>query len=110
MITVRLGEYMVDARGHAGSGPVGSDLVCCAVTTILYALIQGLSCLPGADITTWDMSPGNGHVEAMGVPPEGEGMFMMAQSALKNLAAKFPDYVRISDEPFPTYVPSESKE
>ena len=98
MITIKFGQYSVDARGHAGSAPYGSDLVCAAVSTLLYALIQGLDCLEGVDVTVWDLQAGNGHVEATGVPPEGMGMFMMAKAALTHLASQFPDSLQIASK------------
>ena len=100
MINVKFGPHMVDCRGHAGSAPKGSDLVCAAVTIILYALKLGLATLSGVDTTTLDLAEGNGHIEADWVPPEGEGMFTMAKEALTCLALKFPEYIQLA-EPIP---------
>ena len=107
MINVKFGPHMVDCRGHAGSAPKGSDLVCAAVTIILYALKLGLSTLKGVDTSIWDLTEGNGHIEADWVPPEGEGMFTMAKEALTCLALKFPEYIQLA-EPV-TYHPSDEE-
>lgn len=33
----------IELKGHAGSGEKGYDLICCSVSTLLIALINGLS-------------------------------------------------------------------
>lgn len=95
MIDVKFGEYMVDCRGHAGSAPKGYDLVCAAVSVVIMGLRLGLAELPGADVQEWDIMPGNGHVQASGVPPEGRGMFIMAETTLRHLAEAYPENLRI---------------
>lgn len=95
MIEIKFGEHMVEARGHAGSAPAGSDLVCASVSVIIMALRLGLAELEGCEVGEWDISPGNGHVEAKSVPPEGVGMFVMAETALRYIAEAYPEYVKI---------------
>lgn len=97
MIEVKFGEYSIDATGHAETAPIGEDLVCMAVSVVLWALLDGLSRLEGVESKGSDLKPGNGHVEAHGVPPEGDGMFMMAETALRVLADQFPDAVKIAE-------------
>lgn len=42
MIEVRLNEREVNIKGHAGAGPIGQDLVCCAVSTLFYSLVANI--------------------------------------------------------------------
>jgi len=93
MIKIKFGEYMVDVRGHAGDAPAG-ELICAAISTIIMALRLGLAEL-GVDTGEWDIMPGNGHVEANEVPPEGRGMFIMAETALRHLQETYPDVLKI---------------
>ena len=38
MIRVRAGERRITVSGHAGHAPVGQDIVCAAVSALMYAL------------------------------------------------------------------------
>ena len=96
MIEVKFGEYSVEAKGHAQTAPEGEDLVCAAVSTVLWALFEGLSRLEGVEVKMDAPNPGNGHVTAKNVPREGDGMFIMAETALSHLAFTFPGAVHIA--------------
>ena len=95
MIKIKFGEYTIDATGHAEAAPVGEDMICMGVSTVLWALMDGLAQLEGVESMATDLRPGNGHVEAHNVPPQGDGMFVMAEAALVHLATTFPDQIQI---------------
>lgn len=38
MIRVRAGERRITVSGHAGHAPAGQDIVCAAVSALMYAL------------------------------------------------------------------------
>jgi len=42
MIRVQLAPGRLTVRGHAGYGPQGADIVCAAVSALVYALIGDL--------------------------------------------------------------------
>lgn len=42
MIRYYPSEYELLMQGHAGTAPVGHDLVCCACSTLGYTLLQAL--------------------------------------------------------------------
>ena len=71
-------------RGHAGAGAAGGDLVCAALSTLLYTLIAAA---PGAET---ELSEGFARVTG------GEaGPYRFAAAGLRLLAADYPRHVRL---------------
>lgn len=88
--------------GHAGGAPMGENLVCAAVTALVYALAQRLTELEvtgafeqpprirldsgDAQITVFPQAPRRAEVE---------GAFRLIESGLKLLARHYPAQIRI---------------
>lgn len=91
-----------EARGHAGQGPQGSDIVCAAFTVLARTAFSALGQLPGAVVEGRAPRPGDldFHVEAM---PDSErdkalGMSAFLLEGVAALAREYPSGVGLSME------------
>ena len=99
MITVTYekapGEYRLRARGHAGYGKPGQDIVCAAVSALLCTL--GAYLEEGKD--RWDLLENSarwGELETRVRGPEAlEEIFAMTMLGLGCLAARYPRHLTI---------------
>ena len=77
------GPWM-EFSGHAGAGEPGRDLVCAALSTLMYTLIAAL---PGAEVTM-----GDGRCRVSG----GEaGAYAVIAAGARLLAEAYPQFVRL---------------
>lgn len=65
----------MEAQGHAGYGPWGQDIVCAAVSALLYGFVAHLEGLPPASGREGDPEP---HLAV----EEGEGYFLVVTHGL----------------------------
>jgi uncharacterized protein YsxB (DUF464 family) len=98
MIDARIYEESIVITGHAGAGPVGHDLVCCAVSTLVHTLIISLEELTEATVYS-DIREG---YASIGIPPETRSQ--TAQTlidgficGLEALADSYPENISFSD-------------
>lgn len=102
-IMTNLGRNHVRVEGHASSPCTesGVDLVCCAVSTLIMALVYTLQRISGVYIVA-DLQ--NGHSDIAVYPDEdcphdvwAEALsrVQMARDGLMMLAAEYPAYIRI---------------
>ncbi len=84
------------SRGHAtGAGLAGSNLVCCAVSTLLYTL---LSAADEKGLVS-GVSMADGFMDiSIGDDPEGECMVRTVVTGLESLASQYPAYISIRKE------------
>ena len=102
MIEVRIEPGCVTAKGHAGYAPEGSDIVCAAVSILLFSLAQRLRELEAAGcvrVETLRLEAGDAELRWT----SGDAAFMRDESAvvragLRMLAARYPGNVRVSEE------------
>ncbi len=92
MIRVIYTKNRMTLRGHAGYAPRGQDIVCAAVSALVYALVAALE-EKGA-VREVHMQPGQ--VSVAGA--EGcEAEFRMIHCGLAQLAARYPQYVHLEE-------------
>ena len=106
MITARFEGTALTLQGHAGSAPYGQDLVCAAVSALVYALGQRLQELndQGAleQPPVIELSSGNARICAVAKERYQEKVnedFHLIYSGLKLLQTHYPEGIQIQDIP-----------
>ena len=91
----------LEAKGHAGYAPPGQDIVCAAVSTLVYTLAQNLMLMLHPDEYSAKFEEGYAYIEAH--PPEASaercrGVFMTIANGLNMLAAQNDQYIQLEGE------------
>ena len=89
----------LEARGHAGYGPAGQDIVCAGASTLMQTLAYLLAGEENAHSDVWDEEDGPRLAVTAGAPrsPWVEGAFAFAKAGFGLLAERYPDHVRFAD-------------
>lgn len=85
--------FSVKLTGHAGAAPKGKDIVCAAVSGIVYALSAMLEKTEDIKIMENVISSGMARIIFSG-DKKAEGAYLMAYYGIKFLASAYPEYVR----------------
>ncbi len=85
----RLGKTSVTIRGHAGSGPYGQDLVCCAVSALTLTLVVNLEQIGSPVIC---LLPGDTEISCVPTP-EAVQVFECIWKGFEVFARMFPENV-----------------
>ena len=99
MIEIRCGKNEIDIKGHAEYGEAGKDLVCCAVSTLFFTLVDNLNEMPLNHLEI-NHSNGLGYVKAV-TWQENKTVNTMFDFTIKGfelIAYNFPEYVKVSRE------------
>ena len=75
----------MEFRGHAGAGEKGRDIVCAALSILMYTLIASV---PGAEVK---MGDGWCHIEGGAEP----GPYGIISTGVRLLAQQYPRHVRM---------------
>ncbi len=103
MIKINISEYGISADGHAGYAEYGRDIVCSAVTSLLYMMAEcirqenDVGHLRNMEIT---LEPGHAVLAAVPAKEYGERlstMFCTVKTGLAVVAEMYPDYVQIEN-------------
>lgn len=100
MIRVRIGKERVTVRGHAGSAPKGSDLVCAAVSALVYALAFRLYELESAGrIANAQprMDAGDAEIVWQGEAEEAVAVF---RAGIRLLEKNEPNYIKLEEDAY----------
>lgn len=95
MISVERDENKIIVSGHAGYSPVGQDVVCAAVSTLLQAFYWSVGELTHDELKA-DFRPGNAVIEYGNLSKEAMLLVDSFFVGVKMVADEFPDYVRVS--------------
>lgn len=100
MIGIRVGEFDVRVRGHAGYAEVGKDIVCAAVTVLCYALGGMLARAEDEGLllgeATVEMNPGDIHIACRPKNKKAvRRIFDTALLGMEMVANEYPQNVRI---------------
>lgn len=91
MIRVRAVERRITVSGHAGHAPVGQDIVCAAVSALMYALAGYLE--ETGQAARSDIRRGYADIEGA----EGCGAaFALVRCGMEQLAAAYPGCVEMT--------------
>lgn len=91
MIRAAFTHNRLTLDGHAGFAPRGGDIVCAAVSALAYALIGALE--QQDNIRELVVRPGHITVAAV---KEDEASFAVVRCGLEQLAARYPQCVRLA--------------
>lgn len=91
MIRVRAGERRITVSGHAGHAPAGQDIVCAAVSALMYALAGYLEETEQAARS--DICRGYADIEGAG---DCGAAFTLVRCGMEQLAAAYPDCVEMT--------------
>lgn len=89
MIRAVFSKNRLTVEGHAGYAPKGQDIVCAAVSALVYALIGTLE--ETENVADVILRPGYAAVEAK----EETAAFDLMRCGLTQLADRYPDFVRV---------------
>jgi len=94
----------LELKGHAGSGPAGSDLVCCAESILSQTLIGVLEDMrmAGQAGIEWTGTAEQGYLMIDGDPARGyeaevQHYFKFAVTGLRMLAEEYPQYIELRE-------------
>lgn len=105
MIEIRLGPQSVTARGHAGYGAYGQDIVCAGVSTLLATAAEMLLRLEAAGEVRLEpvrLEPGDVRMsfETTGDSTKANMLWETLEAGLRLMEARYGQYVVItSGEP-----------
>lgn len=94
MIEVCIGERTLLAKGHAGYDESGRDIVCAAVSALVYALVGALE--EDGRLESSVLQAGLAVVEGKG---ECGREFAMTGQGLRLLARQYPEYISVKELP-----------
>ena len=90
MIEVRAGGKRLVVQGHAGYGPAGQDIVCAAVSALVYALAGVLQ--EKGQLARGDIREGYADIAGAG---DCAREFALVRCGLEMLAGQYPESVEI---------------
>lgn len=94
MIEAAIGERVLLVRGHAGYDENGRDIVCAAVSALVYTLVGTLE--DGGRLGSSVLRAGLAVVEGTG---ECGREFAMTGQGLRLLARQYPEYISVKELP-----------
>lgn len=93
----------IDVEGHAGYNP-GNDIVCAAISTMCYALINRLQIMYGhnelADLIVID-DPGDFHITVVKNHGSRQKWYYTREffvTGMEMIAEQYPDYLEVKEE------------
>lgn len=91
--------YCLSADGHAGYAPEGQDIICSAVSILMFSLANSLSDSGAYDLNV-EMESGHMVVECVSVfaDIEIETLFKFTMIGLELLEEQYPDFIEIIEE------------
>ena len=100
MIRVRVrcgpGGAELTAQGHAGYAPAGQDIVCAAVSSVLYTLAGLLDA--NGELEAFAQGEGSTRIAARGA--RGTKSVTRAAEILRGLAEQWPECLRVEETAF----------
>ena len=95
MIKVQRHGGGITLNGHANFAPIGQDIVCAGVSTLVQTLIQSIEELT-ADEIEYVMSPGTVDIKFGNLSEQAQLLVDSFFIGLKNIVDEYPDYVRLT--------------
>lgn len=98
MITVQMGNFSLQVRGHAGFSRYGSDIVCAAASMLAFALAEAVQAEGFAVPPVVEAACGVFRLEVWPEAREmarAETMFDVTRAGYRLLSERYPAYVRI---------------
>lgn len=103
MIWAAFSGTTLTVQGHAGSAPYGQDLVCAAVSALVYALAQRLTELDAQDALEQppriNLASGDAQISAVAKEPYEQMVaedFHLIESGLSLLTHHYPEQLKLT--------------
>lgn len=96
-ITYKDESHSIEMSGHAGSAPIGEDLVCAAASTLIMALVEYMA--ENADkLTAFEYSIDSGEAFVKAIPTDAfkkahEGAYDVILTGFALLSNRYPEYI-----------------
>ena len=90
----------VESRGHSGFADKGKDIVCSAVSSLLHALILGLSDVAKVDGVDCEVNPEGPLIRILWPRSSAERLDLLTRTialSLKEIEKGSPEYVHITE-------------
>lgn len=94
MTTVTRYKDRITIRGHSGYAPIGQDIVCSAVSTLVQTLVTAVEELT-EDKITYDMQPGQVDIKFWCLSDPSKVLIDAFFLGVKGIAEAYPDNVKI---------------
>lgn len=96
MITITHRPGSITVAGHSGYAPIGKDIVCAGISTLLQAFVVSVHKLTSDEIKA-DMRAGKAVVEYGNLSGSGKLLVDSFFIGVKMIADEYPDYVRVTE-------------
>ena len=93
MIEIKINPREITIKGHAGADKKGKDLVCCAVSTLYYALVANL--LQHTQDIEYDGEDGYARVKVLTFNRECHRCMKFFKVAVRELEKQHKKYIKI---------------
>lgn len=96
-ITYKDKSHSIEMSGHAGSAPIGEDLVCAAASTLIMALVEYMA--ENADkLTAFEYRINSGDAFIKAIPSDAfkmvhKGAYDVALTGFTLLTNRYPEYI-----------------
>lgn len=90
----------VESRGHSGFAAKGGDVVCAAVSSLLHALLLGLSDVARTEGLECEVDPEVPLIKVFWPRDQAEGLTLLTETvalSLGEIAAENPGHVKITE-------------
>lgn len=96
MITISHRPGCITVSGHAGYAPIGKDIVCAGISTLLQTFVVSAHKLTSDEIKA-DGRAGNAVIEYRNLSDSGKLLVDSFFVGVKMIADEYPDYVRVTE-------------
>lgn len=95
MITITKIDDSIHVVGHANYAPIGQDIVCAGVSTLVQNLIQSIEMLT-SDTIKYDMKPGEVHINfEKSLSEDAQLLVDSFFIAVEAIAENYPNHVKV---------------
>lgn len=94
MIIIQQEKDKITIKGHANYAPIGQDIVCAGVSTLIQTLIQSVEELT-ADKIEYSMSPGRVDIKFWCLSDLTKGLVDAFFIGIKLIASEYPNNVKL---------------
>lgn len=99
MIEIRHTPGEITVTGHAYYAKYGSDIICAAVSALVYTLVASLEELTTDSVAT-ELSPGHAEIHHGSLSELGTYLVKSFLIGVEALTSEYPDYVTIVESRF----------
>ena len=95
MIAITYNESSVSIKGHAGYAPIGQDIVCAGISTLVQTLIQSIEDLCTDEIT-YHLQPGSVEIKHGALSANAQLLMKSFFIGCYMIADRYPKHVQLT--------------